>query len=82
MKYLRALLAAFFVILLALPGGAMADDLRPKPTPRDSGRAALPPSKINRCAEFGPGFVMVEGSSTCVKLGGAISVGGGARMSR
>jgi hypothetical protein len=29
------------------------------------------------CAAFGPGFVKVEGSDTCVKLGGAISVGAG-----
>jgi hypothetical protein len=29
------------------------------------------------CAEFGPGFVWVEGSSSCVRIGGAIGVGVG-----
>ncbi|MBS0531066.1 MAG: hypothetical protein JSS22_16985 [Proteobacteria bacterium] len=31
------------------------------------------------CPEFGPGFVRVEGSSSCVKVGGGISVEGGTR---
>jgi hypothetical protein len=26
------------------------------------------------CAEYGPGFVRVEGSSSCVRIGGGISV--------
>ncbi len=29
----------------------------------------------NPCAAFGPGFVKVEGSDTCVKIGGAIGIG-------
>ena len=29
------------------------------------------------CAAFGPGFVKVEGSDTCVKLGGAIQIDAG-----
>ena len=40
-------------------------------------------SSANSCAAYGPGFVKVEGSDTCVKVGGAFSVGvgtsGGAR---
>ncbi len=31
----------------------------------------------NPCAAFGPGFVKVEGSDTCVRLGGSISIGTG-----
>jgi hypothetical protein len=46
----------------------------------------LPPPKRaagNPCAAFGPGFVKVEGTDTCVKVGGAFSVGvGGATGSR
>ncbi|WP_322517309.1 hypothetical protein SR870_07145 [Rhodopseudomonas palustris] len=34
-------------------------------------------SKTNPCAAFGPGFVQVEGSATCVRLGGSIGVGVG-----
>jgi hypothetical protein len=37
-----------------------------------------PKTAANPCAEYGPGFVRVEGSSTCVKIGGSISVGAGA----
>ncbi|HMM91238.1 hypothetical protein [Bradyrhizobium sp.] len=35
------------------------------------------PSSANACAEYGAGFVMIEGTTTCMKIGGAISVGGG-----
>ena len=31
----------------------------------------------NSCAAYGPGFVKVEGSSTCMKIGGEISIGAG-----
>jgi hypothetical protein len=31
----------------------------------------------NPCAGYGPGFAKVDGTDTCVKIGGAVSVGGG-----
>jgi hypothetical protein len=31
-------------------------------------------SSGNSCAAYGPGFTKVEGTDTCVKLGGAVSV--------
>jgi hypothetical protein len=31
----------------------------------------------NSCAAYGAGFVKVEGTETCVKLGGAVSIGAG-----
>jgi hypothetical protein len=37
----------------------------------------LPPVKGNPCAAFGPGFVKVDGSSTCVKVGGSVGVDAG-----
>jgi len=46
----------------------------------------LPPKRAtsgNSCAAYGPGFVKVEGSETCVKVGGAVSIGvGGSAGSR
>jgi hypothetical protein len=30
---------------------------------------------VNSCAAYGAGFVKVEGTDTCVKLGGAVSIG-------
>ena len=32
----------------------------------------------NSCAAYGPGFVKVEGSGTCVKVGGSVQIGAGA----
>ena len=29
------------------------------------------------CAAYGAGFVRVDGTQTCVKIGGAVSIGGG-----
>ncbi len=37
----------------------------------------LPPAKSaasNPCAAFGPGFVKVEGTDTCMKIGGSFRV--------
>jgi hypothetical protein len=30
--------------------------------------------KANACASYGPRFVMVEGTGTCVRIGGSISI--------
>lgn len=69
------------VILLASCSLAHAGDnaignTRPaaqaKPAPSAPVR---PTSKANPCSEFGPGFVQVEGSTTCVHLGGAAAIG-------
>lgn len=32
----------------------------------------------NSCAVYGPGFVRVDGTQTCMKIGGAVSIGVGA----
>ncbi len=31
----------------------------------------------NSCAAFGPGFVRVDGTETCVKIGGTVGIGVG-----
>ena len=31
----------------------------------------------NSCAVYGAGFVRIEGTGTCMKIGGAVSVGAG-----
>jgi hypothetical protein len=36
------------------------------------------PSARKSCPEYGPGFVRVEGSSSCVRVGGNIGVDAGA----
>jgi hypothetical protein len=68
-----------FIAALLLPGcGALAQ----QPSLQQSGHAGLSgkvlplkgASSANSCAAYGPGFVKVEGSGTCVKVGGTISV--------
>jgi hypothetical protein len=34
-------------------------------------------SSASSCAAYGPGFVKVEGTGTCVQVGGSVSVGVG-----
>lgn len=51
------------------------DAIRPSQDQKPAVKAAAASS--NACAAYGPGFVAVEGSATCVKIGGAISVGVG-----
>ena len=56
-----------------------------RPRPQNPDKAAtsgkLLPLKrsnsANACAEYGAGFVKIEGTSTCVKIGGAVNVGAG-----
>jgi hypothetical protein len=36
-----------------------------------------PETANNSCAAYGPGFVRIEGTSTCVKTSGSVGVGAG-----
>lgn len=62
---------------IVAPSMAMAQsDVRPSDAPRKTLEKPLkrPP---NPCAEYGAGFVKLEGSDTCVRLGGSIGIGAG-----
>lgn len=72
------------LISLLATSAAAAESLRLPPAERpqagkDTGKA-LPlagtagKAKAGSCAPYGPRFVMVEGTGTCVKIGGAISI--------
>lgn len=71
----------------ALPSIAAAAE---QPRLQKSDKAAtsgnlLPPKRSNpasACAEYGAGFVRIEGTNTCMKIGGALSVGAGVSGSR
>ena len=60
---------------------AHAEQTRPPKSAKSAATGkSLPlkrPSFVNACAEYGAGFVRIDGTSTCVKVGGAISVGAG-----
>jgi hypothetical protein len=40
------------------------------------------PKADNSCAAYGAGFVKLSDTNTCVKVGGSMSVGAGARVGR
>lgn len=67
------------MVALALPSVTAAEPLRfQKPDKPLASDKPLPPRRSsNACAEYGAGFVKIEGTSTCMKIGGAISVGAG-----
>jgi hypothetical protein len=48
----------------------------PKPDTSSNSSKLLPVKKsaggVNSCAAYGAGFVKVEGSDTCVRIGGAV----------
>ena len=73
------------VIIAALLGAssALAESTRPLKldTPAASDKAAPLKGKAssNSCAAYGPGFMKLEGTDTCVQVGGSISVGAGVR---
>ncbi len=60
-------------IIGALPACAAAAEL-PKKTTSPQREVK---TRTNPCAAYGAGFIKVEGSGTCVKIGGSVSVQGG-----
>ena len=77
---MRNILLAIIVALLPAPIGA--GPVRQS----EGGSRRIRPGKLlpvkrahagNSCAAYGPGFVKVEGTETCVKIGGAVSIGVG-----
>ncbi|MEH2508590.1 MULTISPECIES: hypothetical protein [unclassified Bradyrhizobium] len=74
-------LIAIMVALALSAVASVAEQTRPQKLDKApaSGKS-LPlkrPSSANACAEYGAGFVRIEGSNTCMKIGGAVSVGAG-----
>ncbi len=74
-----------FLIIVAMlcATPALAESTRPLKldTPATTDKSVPPRGKAssNACAAYGPGFVKVEGTDTCVQIGGSISVGAGVR---
>jgi Porin subfamily len=72
----------FPVIVLAVlsASSASAQQFRDQKPDKPTTSIPLRPARaaVNPCAEYGPGFVKIEGTSTCIKIGGSISVGVGA----
>lgn len=73
----KSLLVLLAVVLL--PSVADAGQLRLQKSDKSAASDKPLPLKrsSNACAEYGAGFVRVEGTSTCMKIGGAVSIGAG-----
>jgi hypothetical protein len=76
------------IVVATLPASmAPAEQPRhPKPD-KPAASGGLLPAKAaggdNSCAAYGPGFIRIDGTATCVKVGGAVSIGvGGSNGSR
>ena len=75
----KSLLVMMAVVLPSV--AALAEQPRPQKPDKAATSGKLLPLKrsnsANACAEYGAGFVKIEGTNTCVKIGGAVSVGAG-----
>ena len=75
----KSLLVMMAVALASVAAAAEQPRLQKSDKAATSGKL-LPvkrPSSANACAEYGAGFVKIEGTNTCMKIVGAVSVGAG-----
>jgi hypothetical protein len=70
----KTIMAVIVAVLPTCVAAAEPSSQQPRKPPTTS---TQPPVRGNPCAAFGPGFVKVEGSSTCVKVGGSVGVDAG-----
>jgi hypothetical protein len=78
---MRNTLLAIAAVALLPATMALAEPSSHRKPDKPAGTGRLLPLKGaaagNSCAAFGPGFVRVDGTETCVKIGGAVSIGVG-----
>jgi len=78
-KAIRAMLKFGLIVVVGIAAPPMAlaqSDVRFPHAPRKALEKPLSRAP-HSCAALGPGFVKVEGSDTCVRIGGSISIGAG-----
>jgi hypothetical protein len=77
---MRKLFLIIVAVLCASP--ALAESTRPLKLDTPTSDKAAPlkgKASSNSCAAYGAGFVKLEGTDTCVQIGGYVSVGAGVR---
>jgi hypothetical protein len=77
---MRKSLLIMMAVALASVAGASEQPRPRKPDAAATSGKLLPlkrSNSANACAEYGAGFVKIEGTNTCMKIGGAVSVGAG-----
>jgi hypothetical protein len=73
---------AWLVIVTVASAGSPGSSLL-SPTAAGASRPVTrPKSPVNPCASYGANFVRLEGTDTCVKVGGAVRVETGAASGR
>lgn len=80
---MRTILLVIVAAMLSAPGEAAESSLRQKTGPAVSSGKLLPLKggrARNVCAEYGPGFTKIDGTDTCVKIGGTVSIGVGGNV--
>lgn len=65
---MRAAALAASALLMAVSGALAAE----QPARRAKSETGQEAKKPNPCASQGPGFIMLPGTSTCVRIGGAV----------
>jgi hypothetical protein len=69
------------IVISVLPAASLAEPSgRQKPDQSAKSGPLIPVKRAgagNSCAAYGPGFAKVEGTDTCVKIGGAVGIGVG-----
>lgn len=72
---MRACLFAMVLIAFAAAPLRATETLRLPPSGQSLPLKDAPGARrANACASFGPRFVMVDGTGTCVRIGGSISI--------
>jgi hypothetical protein len=78
---MRNTLLAIVATALLPASTALAEQSSHRKPDKPTGSGRLLPLKgaaaDNSCAAFGPGFIKVDGTETCVKIGGTVSIGVG-----
>jgi hypothetical protein len=81
---MRNILLAIMVAVLPLSSASAEPSGGQKPDKSATSDRLLPVKRTgaaNSCAAYGAGFVKLEGTDTCVKIGGAVSIGVGGSSS-
>jgi hypothetical protein len=77
---MRKSLLVIFVVLVPSFAAAAEQPRFPKADKAATSGKSFPLKRANTanaCAEYGAGFVKIEGTNTCMKIGGAVSIGAG-----
>jgi Porin subfamily len=80
---IAVVVGAVAVTAVLSSSGAVAQTLtdpNPKPSaPPAATTKSRPAAHVKNCAIYGPGFMAMPGSDTCIKIGGGVTVEGTSR---